>query len=74
MQKLGIYLLLAGIIVAVGYGIYCFFAFAFQSMPIALKIAIVAVGVGLLFILASLIKERVKASKEEEEKFKGVEK
>ena len=62
----------AGATVAIGYAIYCFFAFAFQSVPLALKIAIVAAGLGLLFILASLIRERLKISKEEREKFKGV--
>jgi len=74
MQKVGIYLLLAGIVVSIGYAIYRFFAFGFQSISMPLKVAIVAIVIGTFFVLASLIKERIKTSKEEREKFKGVDK
>jgi hypothetical protein len=38
------------------------------------KIAIAAIAVGLIILLASLGRERYRASREEKEKFKGVEK
>jgi len=38
------------------------------------KIAIAAIAIGLIILLASLGKERYRASKEEREKFKEVEK
>ena len=74
MQRLGVFLLLAGVILAIGYSIYYFFAYAVQSMPWALKVAISGGTVGLLLILVSLIRERIKVSKEESERFKGVDK
>ena len=74
MQKVGTYLLMAGIIVAIGYAMYSFFTVAFQTVPLPLKAAITAAVIGFLFILTSLIRERVKTSKVEKEKFKGVDK
>lgn len=72
MQRIGVFLMCAGLIVAAGYGAYRFFAFDFQSVHLALKIAIFAAGSGLLLILISLIRERMKTSREDRERFKGV--
>jgi hypothetical protein len=52
---------------------YWFFRLAFLSWPLVAKIGIAAVAVGLTVLLASLGWERYRASREEKEKFKGVE-
>jgi hypothetical protein len=57
-----------------GWGLYWFFRLAFLSLPLPVKIAIAAIAVGLIILLASLGWERFRTSKEEKEKFKGVEK
>jgi len=51
-----------------------FFRLAFLELPLPVKIAIAAIAVGLIILLASLGWERYRASKEEKEKFKEVEK
>ena len=74
MRKIGGILLAAGLGILVGWGLYWFFRLAFLSLSLPVKFAIAAIAVGLLILLASLGWERYRASKEEKEKFKGVEK
>ena len=74
MRKIGGILLAVGLCILVGWGLYWFFGLAFLSFPLPVKIAIVAIAVGLIILLTSLGRERYRASKEEKEKFKGVEK
>ena len=74
MRKIGGILLAAGLGILVGWGLYWFFRLQFLSLSLPVKIAIAAIVVGLVILLASLGWERYRASKEEKEKFKGVEK
>ena len=74
MRKIGGILLAAGLGILVGWGLYWFFHLQFLSLSLPVKIAIAAIVVGLIILLASLGWERYRASKEEKEKFKGVEK
>ncbi|MFO7772441.1 MAG: hypothetical protein R6V59_00600 [Dehalococcoidia bacterium] len=74
MRKLGGFLLIVGLGILVGYGLYWFFSLAFLELPLAVKIAIAAVVLGLILLLASLARERHRASKEEKERFKEVDK
>ncbi|MBT9148843.1 MAG: hypothetical protein AAGB97_04560 [Dehalococcoidia bacterium] len=72
MQKIGLLLILVGVATIVGYQIYAFVEWVAPLLPWPLRVAIAAPGVGGILILASLIRERIKGSKEEREKFKGV--
>lgn len=63
-----------GLGILIGWGLYWFFRLAFLSLPLPVKIAISAIAIGLIILLASLTWERFKASKEEKERFKEVEK
>ncbi len=72
MQRIGLFLLLGGAAVVAGYMIYGFVEWIAPLMPWPLRTAIAAAGVGGILILGSLIRERVKGSKKEREKFKGV--
>ena len=74
MRKIGGILLAVGLGILVGWGLYWFFRLQFLSLSLPVKIAIAAIVVGLVILLASLGWERYRASKEEKEKFKGVEK
>jgi hypothetical protein len=74
LRKFGGILLAVGLGILVGWGLYWFFRLAFLSLPLLVKIAIAAIAVGLIILLASLGWERYRASKEEKEKFKEVEK
>jgi hypothetical protein len=74
LRKIGGILLAAGLGILVGWGLYWFFRLAFLSLPLPVKIAIAAIAVGLIILLASLGWERYRASKEEKDKFKEVEK
>jgi len=74
MRKVGGILLGIGLGTLVGWGLYWFFRLAFPSLPLPVKIAIAAILVGLIILLASLSWERHRASKQEKEKFKEVEK
>jgi len=71
MRKLGALLLISGIGVAAGYLLYWFFSAVAESMPVPLKVAVAAAAIGLLLLILSVIRDRLKASKEEEE-LKGV--
>lgn len=74
MKKIGGILLAVGLGILIGWGLYWFFRLAFLELPLPVKIAIAAIAVGLIILLASLGWERYRASKEEKEKFKEVEK
>lgn len=74
MRKIGGILLTVGLGILIGWGLYWFFRLAFLSLPLPVKIAIAAIAVGLVILLASLGWERCGASREEKERFKGVEK
>ena len=74
MRKIGGILLAVGLGILIGWGLYWFFSLAFLELPLPVKIALAAIAVGLIILLASLGWERYRASKEEKEKFKEVEK
>jgi hypothetical protein len=67
-------LLAVGLGILIGWGLYWFFRLAFLWLPLPVKIAIAAIAVGLVILLASLIWERHRVSREEKERFKEVEK
>ncbi|MCL0069861.1 hypothetical protein M1O56_00265 [Dehalococcoidia bacterium] len=73
MLKIGLFLLAAGAAVVVGYFVYAFIEFLAPFLPWPFKAAIVAFLLGGIVIVASLIRERVKKSKEEGDRFKEVE-
>ncbi|TET50478.1 MAG: hypothetical protein E3J55_02205 [Dehalococcoidia bacterium] len=74
MRRIGGILLAVGLGILVGWGLYWFFRLAFLELPLPVKIAIAAIAVGLIILLASLGRERYRASREDKERFKGVEK
>jgi len=74
LRKVGGTLLAVGLGILVAWGLYWFFRLAFLELPLAVKIAIAAIAVGLIILLASLSRERYRASKEEKDRFKEVEK
>jgi ABC-type antimicrobial peptide transport system permease subunit len=74
LRKIGGILLAVGLGILIGWGLYLLFGLAFPWLPLPVKIAFAAIAVGLILILASLGWERYRASREEKERFKGVEK
>jgi len=74
MRKIGGILLGVGLGILAGWGLYQLFGRAFPSWPLPVKIAVAAIAIGLIILLVSLGRERYRASKEEKEKFKEVEK
>jgi Flp pilus assembly protein TadB len=74
MRKIGGILLAVGLAILVGWGVYLIFNLVFPWLPLPVKGALAAVAIGLVILLASLVRERHRASKEEKEKFKEVEK
>ena len=74
MRKLGGILLAVGLGILIGWCLYLLFGLAFPWLPLPVKIAFAAIAIGLILLLASLGRERYRASKEEKDKFKGVEK
>jgi len=74
LKKIGGILLAVGLGTLIGWGLYWFFRLAFLSLPLPVKIAVAAIAVGLIILLASLGWERYRASREEKERFKGIEK
>jgi len=73
MRKIGGTLLGIGLGILVGWGFYWLFDLAFPELPTAVKIGITSVFIGLTLLLISLVRERIKTSKEDRNKFKGVE-
>jgi len=74
LRKLGGFLLIVGLGILIGWGLYWFLSSAFVWLPLPVKIAISAIAVGLILLLTSLARERYRASREEKERFKEVEK
>jgi hypothetical protein len=74
MRKLGGILLAVGLGILIGWGLYLLFGLAFPWLPLPVKIAFGAIAIGLILLLASLGRERYRASKEEKDKFREVEK
>lgn len=74
MHKIGGTLLGIGLVILIGWGLYWSFRLAFPELPLPVKIGISATAIGLIILLASLGRERLKASKEEQNKFKEIEK
>jgi Flp pilus assembly protein TadB len=74
MRKLGGILLAVGLGILICWGLYLLFGLAFPWLPLPVKIAFAAIAIGLILLLASLGRERYRASKEEKDKFKEVEK
>ncbi len=72
MRKIGGILLGIGLGILTVWGLYWFFRLA--SCPLPAKIGIAAVVIGVIILLVSLGRERYKASKEEKDRFKGVDK
>ena len=74
LRKIGGILLAVGLGILIGWGLYLLFSLAFPWLPLLVKIAFAAIAIGLILLLASLSRERYRASREEKEKFKEVEK
>lgn len=74
MRTIGGILVAVGLGILIGWGLYVLFGLLFPWLPWPVKIATAAIAIGLILLLASLGWERHKASKEESEKFKEVEK
>jgi Flp pilus assembly protein TadB len=74
LRKIGGILVAVGLAILVGWGLYLVFGLVFPWLPLPVKIAFAAIAIGLILLLASLVRERYRASKEEKEKFKEVEK
>jgi membrane protein implicated in regulation of membrane protease activity len=66
MLLLGAFLLIAGCVVGIGYLLYWFFSAVADVIPLPLKVAIAAAAIGLLLLLASIVRDRLKASKAED--------
>lgn len=62
MKNLGVSLLLGGIILLIGFGIYQMLIDI--AIPLFVKIAIILLIIGFLIIIFSLIKERINENKE----------
>ncbi|MCD6599547.1 MAG: hypothetical protein J7L19_03140 [Dehalococcoidia bacterium] len=73
MRKIGGTILGIGLGLLACWGLYNFFGYVLPSLPLPVKIAIVAIVIGLIILLTSLVRERKRASKEEKDKFKEVE-
>ena len=74
MRKIGGILVAIGVGILVGWGFHLLFGLVFPWLPLSVKIAFAAIAVGLILLLISLGWERYRASREEKEKFKEVEK
>jgi Flp pilus assembly protein TadB len=74
MRKIGGVLLAVGMGILIGWGLYLIFGLVFPWLPLPVKIALAAIAIGLILLLASLVWERRKASQQEDDKFKEVEK
>lgn len=74
MRKIGGILLGIGLGILAGWGLYRFFRYALPALPLPVKIAIAAIAIGFIILLTSLVRERRRASREERNRFKGVEK
>lgn len=72
MRRIGGILLVIGLGILICWGLYWFLSSAFAWLPLPVKVAITAIAAGLILLLASLARERYRASKTEKERFKEV--
>jgi hypothetical protein len=70
LQKIAFFLIAAGILVLIGWGVKGFFLAT--DIPIWVRIAVGAIGVGVLLLIGIAIKDRL--SKQGKEDFKEVDK
>lgn len=63
MKNIGIGLILAGLIIMIGYAVFSLLSAA--DVPVTLRIAFVVLAAGFVLLLGALIRERIKDSKEE---------
>jgi hypothetical protein len=66
MLLAGAALILLGAGIGLGYLLYWVFGVAYESIPVPLRIAIVAVGIGVILLLLFIMRDRYRASKEED--------
>ena len=71
MRIVGVFLLIAGGVTALGLILYWFVTAIIGFLPLVLKAAIVTAIVGFILLMVSLIRERIRAARTEE--FKEVE-
>jgi len=74
MRKIGGLLLLTGACILVVWGIVQWFRELFPTVPGYISFAVIIAFLGLCLLITSLIRERIRDSKEDRNKFKGVEK
>ncbi len=74
MRKIGGVLLFTGTFILIVWGIVQWFRELFPSVPGYVSFAVVITFLGLCLLIASLIRERLKDTKEDKKKFKGVDK
>lgn len=67
IKRLGIVLIILGILVLIGYSLYSLLSVA--DVPAVIKGAIVAVILGLIVLIAALAVERLKDIRDEENKY-----
>jgi len=65
IQILGVSLLVLGILIMVGYGLY-HFAIA-EDIPLLIKTGVIVIFLGIVVVLLSLIRERLRDLKKERE-------
>ena len=70
LQKIAFFLIAAGILVLIGWGVKGFFLEA--DIPIWIRVAVGAIGVGVLILIGIAIKDRL--SKKGKEGFREVDK
>ena len=70
LQKIAFFLIAAGILVLIGWGVKGFFLEA--DIPVWIRVAVGAIGVGVLILIGIAIKDRL--SKKGKEGFKEVDK
>ncbi|UCD07149.1 MAG: hypothetical protein JSW41_04970 [Candidatus Aenigmatarchaeota archaeon] len=64
-QTLGVSLLVLGILIIVGYGLYLF-ALA-EDVPLIIRTGVIVIFLGIVVVLLSLIRERLRDLKKERE-------
>ena len=65
VQKLGMVLVIASMVLGAGYGVYHLFAFSFASIALPLKIAIGVFVLGFVLLLIAVGWDRYQTSKKE---------
>lgn len=70
MLLLGSAFVLIGAGIGLGYLLYWVFGVAYDTIPLPLRIAVIAVGTGVVLLLLFIMRDRYRASKDED--FDGV--